>query len=201
MTGATKHFGGVRASAGIDFAVRRGEIHALIGENGAGKSTLMNILPGVITDYEGEVSIDGRGVRFHGPGDAQRAGIATIHQELDLVAGLSIAENMFLGREPRTRIRTVDQRAMRARASEHLRWLGVNLDPRRPVSGLRVGEQQLVEIAKALSLDARVLIMDEPTAPPPRSPGPRCSAPNWSCPRGPLSRRPRSPPTPACSAS
>ncbi len=164
MTGIGKHFGGVVACTGIDFDVEAGEVHALLGENGAGKSTLMNVLSGVITDYDGEISVAGQPRRFHSPADAQGAGIATIHQELDLVPGLSIAENMFLGREPRTRLRTVDQRTMRSRAREHLKELGVGLDPRRSVAGLRVGEQQLVEIAKALSLDARILIMDEPTA-------------------------------------
>ncbi|MGH3657805.1 MAG: sugar ABC transporter ATP-binding protein, partial [Micromonosporaceae bacterium] len=164
MTDIGKTFGGVVACSGIDFGVERGEVHALLGENGAGKSTLMNILSGVITDYQGRITVAGQPRRFHGPADAQHAGIATIHQELDLVPGLSIAENMFLGREPRTRLRTVDQSTMRRLAGEHLRWLGVDLDPRRPVGGLRVGEQQLVEIAKALSLDAQILIMDEPTA-------------------------------------
>src|SRR5690606_4572193 len=102
--------------------------------------------------------------RFRGPADAQAAGIAMIHQELDLVPGLSVAENIFLGREPRTRLRTVDTRGMAAAARAQLAELGVELDPNRSVGSLRVGEQQLVEIAKALSTDARVLVMDEPTA-------------------------------------
>ncbi|MGH3716887.1 MAG: sugar ABC transporter ATP-binding protein, partial [Micromonosporaceae bacterium] len=164
MSGIGKRFGGVVACAGIDFALRPGEVHALLGENGAGKSTLINILSGVITDYQGTVTVAGRERRFHGPADAQAAGIATIHQELDLVPGLSVAENIFLGREPRTGLRTVDRRRMRDGATEQLARLGIELDPRRPVAGLRIGERQLVEIAKALSLDARVLIMDEPTA-------------------------------------
>ncbi|MGI5177894.1 sugar ABC transporter ATP-binding protein [Dactylosporangium sp. CA-152071] len=164
MTGITKQFGGVVACAGVDFSVRAGEVHALLGENGAGKSTLMNVLSGVVTDYTGQITVGGEPVRFQGPADAQAAGIATIHQELDLVPGLSVAENLVLGREPRNRLRLLDRRAMLGNAREQLRQLGAELDPRRPVGALRVGEQQLVEIAKALSLDARVLVMDEPTA-------------------------------------
>ncbi|MGC4897582.1 sugar ABC transporter ATP-binding protein [Micromonospora sp. DT31] len=164
MTGVGKRFGGVVALDGVAFDVRAGEVHALLGENGAGKSTLINILSGVITDYEGQVAVDGAAVRFTGPAAAQAAGIATIHQELDLVPGLSVAENLVLGREPRTRVRTVDRRAAARTARECLGRLGADIDPRRPVGSLRVGEQQLVEIAKALALDARVLVMDEPTA-------------------------------------
>jgi ribose transport system ATP-binding protein len=164
MTGITKRFAGVLACADVDLAVRPGEVRALLGENGAGKSTLMNVLAGVITDHEGTITVAGREHRFRGPADAQAAGIAMIHQELDLVPGLSVAENIFLGREPRTRLRTVDVRRMAAAAREQLAALGVALDPHRAVGSLRVGEQQLVEIAKALSTDARVLIMDEPTA-------------------------------------
>ncbi|MGX1618142.1 sugar ABC transporter ATP-binding protein [Micromonospora chalcea] len=163
-TGVAKRFGGVTALDGIDFDVRAGEVHALLGENGAGKSTLINILSGVITDYDGEVTVDGTPARFTGPAAAQAAGIATIHQELDLVPALSVADNLVLGREPRTRLRTVDRRAAARTAREHLDRLGADIDPRRPVGSLRVGEQQLVEIAKALALDARVLVMDEPTA-------------------------------------
>ncbi|RQX46644.1 sugar ABC transporter ATP-binding protein, partial [Micromonospora chalcea] len=110
-TGVAKRFGGVTALDGVDFDVRAGEVHALLGENGAGKSTLINILSGVITDYDGEVAVDGTPVRFTGPAAAQAAGIATIHQELDLVPALSVADNLVLGREPRTRLRTVDRRA------------------------------------------------------------------------------------------
>ncbi|TQM14978.1 sugar ABC transporter ATP-binding protein [Pseudonocardia kunmingensis] len=175
MSGITKRFAGVLACADVDLAVRPGEVRALLGENGAGKSTLMNVLAGVITDHEGTITVAGREHRFRGPADAQAAGIAMIHQELDLVPGLSVAENIFLGREPRTRLRTVDARRMAAAAAAQLAELGVELDPTRAVGSLRVGEQQLVEIAKALSTHsgpqptreprgARVLIMDEPTA-------------------------------------
>ncbi|HEX2129991.1 MAG TPA: sugar ABC transporter ATP-binding protein [Actinophytocola sp.] len=164
MIGISKSYGGVRACREVDLTVRAGEVHALLGENGAGKSTLMKVLSGDVTDHTGEIRIAGTPRRFSAPVDAQRAGIAMIHQELDLVPGLSVAENIFLGREPRTRLRTVDRRAMNTITRGLLTRCGVRLDPRRPVGELRTGEQQLVTIAKALSLDARVLIMDEPTS-------------------------------------
>jgi ribose transport system ATP-binding protein len=164
MIGISKSYGGVRACRDIDLTVRAGEVHALLGENGAGKSTLMKVLSGDVTDFDGTVSIAGEPRRFTAPVDAQRAGVAMIHQELDLVPELSVAENIFLGREPRTRLRTVDRRRMNQVTRGLLERCGVALDPRRPVGELRTGEQQLVTIAKALSLDAQVLIMDEPTS-------------------------------------
>ncbi|TDU88255.1 monosaccharide ABC transporter ATP-binding protein (CUT2 family) [Kribbella voronezhensis] len=164
MSGIGKRYGGVHACREIDFSLGAGEVHALLGENGAGKSTLMKILSGDVTDYDGRIELDGQPVTFAGPTDAQARGIAMIHQELDLVPGLSVADNIFLGRELRTRRRTVDRRRMEREARALLEPSGVHLDPRRPVGELRVGEQQLVTIAKAISLDARVLIMDEPTS-------------------------------------
>ncbi|WP_232663986.1 sugar ABC transporter ATP-binding protein [Pseudonocardia sp. TRM90224] len=164
MLGIGKAYGGVQACSDVTFTVRAGEVHALLGENGAGKSTLMRILSGDVAADTGTVSLDGRPVRFSSPVDAQRAGIAMIHQELDLVPGLSVADNIFLGREPRTRLGTVDRRRAHRETRELLRRTGIALDPRRPVGELRTGEQQLVVIAKALSLEARVLIMDEPTS-------------------------------------
>ncbi|RJK96544.1 sugar ABC transporter ATP-binding protein [Vallicoccus soli] len=164
MHGVSKSFGGVHALRDAHLEVRRGEVHALLGQNGAGKSTLVNILSGVYVDYGGEVSIDGRPVSFRSPAEAQAAGVATIHQELDLVPEMTVAENLFLGREPRTRWGTCDRRRMARDARGLLAAAGVDLQPGRRISSLRVGEQQLVEIAKALSLDARILIMDEPTS-------------------------------------
>ncbi|GAB2659783.1 sugar ABC transporter ATP-binding protein [Saccharopolyspora gloriosae] len=163
LTGITKRYGGVLACDGVDLTVHEGEVHALLGENGAGKSTLMRVLSGDIADYEGTVAVDGNPVRFAKPSDAQQAGIAMIHQELDLVPALSVADNLYLGRELR-RAGVVDRRRMAQRTRELLQRTGIDLDPSRPVGELRVGEQQLVTIARALLLEAKVLIMDEPTS-------------------------------------
>lgn len=163
LTGVGKRFGGVIACSDIDFVVQAGEVQALLGENGAGKSTLVNIISGVITPDSGRIEVGDRVVRFARPAEAQAAGIATIHQELDLVGELSIAENMSLGREPR-RLGIIDRAAMRRSARAQLERLGIDLDVDRLVRTLRVGERQLVEIANALQFDARALIMDEPTA-------------------------------------
>ena len=158
-----KRFGGVHALRGVDFELRQGEVHALLGENGAGKTTLMNVFAGVITDYGGSIVLRGRHVRFGSPAAAQAAGIAMISQELDLVPGLSVAENLFMGREP-GRLGFVDQGRMRAEARQLLDQVGLSISPRQLVGELRVGERQQVAIAKALSLKASILVMDEPTA-------------------------------------
>jgi ribose transport system ATP-binding protein len=160
----SKRFGGIVALRDVDFDLKPGEIHALMGENGAGKSTLMKILSGVYTDYEGAVSVDGQPVRFASVRDAEAAGIAIIHQELNLVPELSVADNIFLGRERLIAGLIVDRKASTAAARALLRRLGIDLDPEARIGSLRVGEQQLVEIAKALSMEARILIMDEPTS-------------------------------------
>ncbi|WAL67985.1 sugar ABC transporter ATP-binding protein [Amycolatopsis cynarae] len=164
MIGISKSFGGARAVADVDFSVRAGEVHALLGENGAGKSTLMKVLSGQVAADRGTIRLGGESARLAGPADARRAGIAMIHQELDLVPALTVAENVFLGREPRTRWGTVDRRRMLRETRRLLARTGVSFEPRLPVEALRTGEQQLVTIVKALSLDARVLIMDEPTS-------------------------------------
>ncbi|WP_245597140.1 sugar ABC transporter ATP-binding protein [Jiangella gansuensis] len=164
MHGIVKHFGGVHALRGVDLTVGAGEVHALLGENGAGKSTLMNILSGVIRPDGGGIELGGEPVEFTSPADAQAAGVAMIHQELDLVPQSTVTENLFLGREPRTRLRALDRAAMRRQATALLDDIGVDIAPGRRLSSLRVGEQQMVAIAKALSLDARVLVMDEPTS-------------------------------------
>ncbi|MBV9846515.1 MAG: sugar ABC transporter ATP-binding protein [Kutzneria sp.] len=164
MVGISKRYGGAQACAGVDFVVRAAKVHALLGENGAGKSTLMKILSGEVTDYEGQVAIAGEPVRFDGPAAAQRAGIAMIHQELDLVPNMSVADNVFLGREPRTRQGTLDRRRVTRQTRELLDRIGVALDPGLTVGDLRTGERQLVTIASALLRDPRVVIMDEPTS-------------------------------------
>jgi ribose transport system ATP-binding protein len=160
----TKRFPGVVALDNVQFRIYAGHVHALIGENGAGKSTLMNILSGVYTDYEGTLLLDGQPVRFRNTAAAQQAGIALIHQELNLVKHLSIAENIFMGREPLNRLGLIDFKRMHAEAAQILARLGFTESTRKKVAELKVGHQQLVEIAKALSLNARILIMDEPTS-------------------------------------
>ena len=161
----SKSFPGVQALDRVSFEVEAGEVHALLGENGAGKSTLIKIVSGVYQPDGGTMLIDGRPVRFATPSEAQRAGIATIYQELLLFPELSVAENIYLGHAPRTRLGTLDWRAMQAGAEALLASLEIrDLDVGRPVGTLSVGNRQRVEIAKALSQNARILIMDEPTA-------------------------------------
>lgn len=160
----TKRFPGVVALEGVSFDVERGELHAIVGENGAGKSTLMKILAGVIPDFEGELAVAGQARRFSDTRDAEAAGISIIHQELNLVETLSAAANIFLGREKRNRLGLLDEAGMRREAGELLAELECHIRPEQPVSELRVGDQQLVEIAKALSLESAILIMDEPTS-------------------------------------
>jgi ribose transport system ATP-binding protein len=158
-----KSFPGVLALDGVTLDVRRGEVHAVVGENGAGKSTLMKILAGVEAADAGEFLYRGRPARWRGVAQAQQCGVVMIHQELNLVDELSVAENISLGREPTT-AGFIRQSDMQARAAELLSRLSSDLDPRAVVGDLSVAQKQLVEIAKALSFDASVLIMDEPTA-------------------------------------
>ncbi|MBK3660975.1 sugar ABC transporter ATP-binding protein [Bradyrhizobium diazoefficiens] len=160
----SKSFAGVKALHDVDFELRYGEVHALMGENGAGKSTLMKILAGVHTSYDGTILVEGQAASFSGVRDAEEAGVAIIHQELNLVPELSVADNIFLGREPLIGGVLIDRRRMARAAERLLARLGVTIAPDTRIAGLRVGEQQLVEIAKALSLNARILIMDEPTS-------------------------------------
>lgn len=160
----SKSFPGVQALDEVSLTVRRGRLHALLGENGAGKSTLMNILAGVFAADGGEIVLDGRPVSFANPREAREAGIAIIFQELNLVPHLTIAQNIFLGREPLTRAGLIDDARMNRDAAEWLRRLKLEAPPQTPVGSLRVGQQQVVEIAKALSMRARVIIMDEPTS-------------------------------------
>ena len=160
----TKRFPGVLALDNVRIRIAAGKTNALVGENGAGKSTLMNILSGVYTEYEGEVIIGGTTCKFKNVRDAQAKGIAIIHQELNLVPYMNIAENMFLGREPMTRWGIIDYKRMHREAQQQLKRLNLYIDTHTMMSDLRVGQQQLIEIGKALMLNAKVLIMDEPTS-------------------------------------
>ncbi|NDC63036.1 MAG: sugar ABC transporter ATP-binding protein [Planctomycetia bacterium] len=169
MRGITRRYPGVIALDGVSLAIRRGEVHAICGENGAGKSTLMKILSGVERPDEGTLEIDGVAVRFSGTRDAERSGIAIIHQELAIVDDLTVADNVFLGRELRRPVglaglALVDQRAMVEECRRLLASLECRVSPLAHAGSLRIGDQQLVEIAKALSLDASILVMDEPTS-------------------------------------
>ncbi len=165
LKGIGKSFPGVRALNDVHFDVRAGEVHALLGENGAGKSTLIKIMSGVHHPDEGSIEVDGEAVSIADPLAAQRLGIATIYQELLLYPELSVAENIFMGHQLRTRWGTMDWSAMRTKAREILASLDIHdLDVNATVGALSVGNRQRVEIAKALSQNARVLIMDEPTA-------------------------------------
>jgi rhamnose transport system ATP-binding protein len=164
LRGITKQFAAVQALRGIDLELRGGQVHAVVGENGAGKSTVVKVLAGVHRPDLGEVLVDGEPVVLHSPADARDRGIAVIYQEPTLFPDLDVAENVFMGRHPRGRLGRVDWPRMYREVGELLASLGVRLNPRIPVQGLSVADQQLVEIAKALSLDARVLVMDEPTA-------------------------------------
>jgi ABC-type sugar transport system ATPase subunit len=166
MQDIRKSFAGVPVLRGVDFTLAKGEVHGLLGENGAGKSTLLNILSGALRKDSGSITVSAEPVEIHDPGHARDLGIALIHQELSLLPHLSIAENIFLGRLPR-RPRTpwiVDWNACYERSAELLEPLGLKVDPRWLVSRLKVAEQQLVEIAKALSTNVTIVAMDEPTA-------------------------------------
>jgi len=166
MKGITKRFPGVVALDHVDLEIYPGEVVALIGENGAGKSTLMKILGGLYQPDEGSIVIDGQPVTIHSVSDALNLGIAFIHQELNVLDNLDVAANIFLGREPRWGgpLKLIDRSRMYAEAQTHLNCLGLDISGRAPLSKLSMGHQQMVEIAKALSQQARILIMDEPTS-------------------------------------
>ena len=164
MEGITKSFGGAPVLRGVDFDLRPGEVHALMGENGAGKSTLMKVLAGVHQPDSGTIRIDGRQVSVQSPAQATALGIAIIHQELNTIPDMTVAENLALGAEPRTRFGSLDRRRLLRDAEEKLSRIRADVDPRVPMRRLSVGKQQMVEIARALAEDARILVLDEPTA-------------------------------------
>ncbi|WP_158814814.1 sugar ABC transporter ATP-binding protein [Methylocapsa sp. S129] len=164
IRGLSKSFPGVRALSDVQFELMAGEVHALMGENGAGKSTLMKILAGVYSRDAGEILYDGEPVSFSSPRAAQAAGVGIIHQELQLMNHLTVAQNIFIGREPRRLGVFLDEEKLNRQARDILEHMNLQLNPRAVVGALTVAKQQMVEIAKALSFNSRVLIMDEPTA-------------------------------------
>jgi ribose transport system ATP-binding protein len=164
MQRISKTFPGVVALDEVNFELRKGEVHILLGENGAGKSTLMKILSGAHQKSSGQILLDGREIEIRNPKHAQELGISIIYQELNLVPQLSAAENIFLGREPVSYPGLIDRKAMQREAARTLTDLGVEIDVRKPVRELSIAQQQMVEVAKAISLEAKILIMDEPTS-------------------------------------
>ena len=163
MKGIDKTFPGVHALNHVDFEVRRGEVHALMGENGAGKSTLMKVLTGIYTKDSGTITFEGKEVEFHNPREAQQAGIVIVHQELNMMGHLTVAQNIFVGREKKRGL-LINDRAMNEDARRLFAQLNIEIDPKETMSSLTVAKQQMCEIAKAISHDAKVIIFDEPTA-------------------------------------
>lgn len=164
MNKISKRYPGVLAVDNASFNLKAGEVHALVGENGAGKSTMMKILSGIATPDSGEILLDGKKIKLNGPRTAQDLGISIIHQELNLMPHLTIAQNIYIGREPRKFNFLLNDKELTIKVQKLLAELHLDLDPNRKVEGLSVAQQQMVEIVKALSFDSKVLIMDEPTA-------------------------------------
>ena len=164
MTGIEKRFSGVHALKGVDFELRAGEVHALMGENGAGKSTLMKVLCGIHHRDAGEIEYFGKKVNFSNIAESQAAGISIIHQELNMMNHLTVAQNIYIGREPKIGGVFIDDRKMERDAQELFKRIGIHINPSVKLGTLTVGKQQMVEIAKAISHDSKLLILDEPTA-------------------------------------
>lgn len=164
MSGIKKAFGKNRVLEGVDFDLLPGEVHALMGENGAGKSTLMNILTGLHEKDSGTITIDGQELTYHNPKEAEREGVSFIHQEMITWPELSVIENIFMGKEQSNKLGFLDNKAMKKKANQALEELGVSIPLNKRMGSLSVGQQQLIEIAKTLLNDVKVLIMDEPTA-------------------------------------
>lgn len=164
MKNISKSFGTNKVLAGVNFTIRSGEVHALMGENGAGKSTLMNILTGLYGDDGGEIYIDGHKTKFKGPLDAEQHGISFIHQEMNNFLEISVVDNMFLNKEIKNKFGIMDENKMREKAKFYLDKLGTSIDVNKAIGTLSVGRQQMIEIAKSLMTNAKIIIMDEPTA-------------------------------------
>lgn len=164
LSGIDKSFSANKVLKSVSVGFRKGEVHAVVGENGAGKSTLMKIIGGIYTRDEGEVVFNGESVRFDSPSEAMKNGISIVHQELSLADNLSVAQNIFSHREPVNALGFIQWKRLREKAQELFDQIGVDINPAVPAGSLNVARQQLVEIAKALSLDAQVIIMDEPTS-------------------------------------
>jgi ribose transport system ATP-binding protein len=164
LSGVSKSFGGIAALKDVDFTLHAGEIHGLVGENGAGKSTTMKIIAGVYPDYDGEMRIDGKPVRFRSARDALASGIGMVHQELSTIADLSVGENVFLGAQPTNALGLIDWSRINHEAAKLIASLGLTIDPRRRMGSLPVGLQQLVELSRVLFSGARIIILDEPTS-------------------------------------
>ena len=164
LKGITKRFGGVEVLHEVSFSLRPGEVHALLGENGAGKSTLVKVITGVHQPDGGEIILNGKSVDFSNALDSRKAGIAAIYQELSLFPDLDVAENIFIGRQPTTRSGRIDWTRMYREADDLLTSLGVRINLRTKARQLSIAQQQMVEIARAFSIEARILIMDEPTS-------------------------------------
>lgn len=161
--GVSKHFGATKALSGVDLRSARGTVHSMTGENGAGKSTLMKMLSGVHRPSAGKILVDGQPFEPHNPHDSLHLGVSTIYQELNLIPNLTVAENLFFGREPR-RMGLIDRRALAGMAAKVLDRLGMDVDPQRMCGELSIAEQQFIEIGKGLTVDAKIYIFDEPTA-------------------------------------
>ncbi len=164
LTDVSKSFGGVQALRSVDFTLLAGQIHGLAGENGAGKSTMMKIIAGVHTADSGRMRVDGKDAHFRSARDARAAGIGMVHQELSIAPELSVAENVFLGSQPIDRFGVVAWRRMAEAASEQLKNLGLDIDPRARLGDFPIGVQQLVELSRVLFSGARIIILDEPTS-------------------------------------
>jgi ribose transport system ATP-binding protein len=164
LTNVSKSFGGIAALKDVDFTLQAGEIHGLVGENGAGKSTTMKIIAGVYSDFDGQMSVDGKPVHFRSARDALAAGIGMVHQELSIIPDLTVAENVFLGHQPVTRMGTIDWGRINSEAARLIASLGLDIDPKTRMGSLPVGLQQLVELSRVLFSGARIIILDEPTS-------------------------------------